>query len=99
MRIDLNHGPQVGEANSSPSQKAAAAPRTAPNRGAGDDQAELSTAGAQVQALVGQASQLPDVRLERVQSLRQAILNGSYRPGAEPVAHAVFDHMAAGSAA
>ncbi len=99
MRIDLNHGPQVGEANSNPSQRAPATGNAAPNQAGGQDQAVLSAAGAQVQALVSQASQLPDVRQERVQSLRQAILSGSYHSSAEQVAGAVFEHMMAGAAA
>ena len=98
MRIDLNHGPQVGEAGPSPSQPLAT--RSAVSRQAdGEDHAELSAAGAQVQALASRASQLPEIRTERVQSLRQAILGGSYHVNPEQVAGAMLEHMMAGNVA
>lgn len=47
----------------------------------------------QVQALVAQALQFPEVRQEKVNALRQAVQSGSYQPSAQQVGDAVFDHM------
>lgn len=52
---------------------------------------------AQVEALATRAAQLPEVRLERVQTLRQAIAGGNYHRTPEEVATALFLHMIAGS--
>lgn len=100
MRIDLNHGlQQLSESNHSDAQSTVAAGSSSASHVAGEDQAELSAAHAQVQALAAQASQLPEVRQERVQSLRQAIQSGQYHSSPEEVAGAMFEHMIAQSAA
>lgn len=99
MRIDPNPGPQIAEANSNPSESSASASQTAANQMAGEDHTELSTSGAQVQELVAQASRLPEIRQERVQSLRQAIQSGQYQSSPEQVAGAMFEHMMTGTAA
>ncbi|HME36550.1 MAG TPA: flagellar biosynthesis anti-sigma factor FlgM [Candidatus Sulfotelmatobacter sp.] len=99
MRIDLNHEPQsVAESNRSSAQStaAAAASVSASRVLGGEDQAELSGAHAQVQALAAQALQLPEVRQERVQALRQAVEGGAYSTSPEAVAGAMFAHMLAG---
>jgi flagellar biosynthesis anti-sigma factor FlgM len=106
MRIDLNAGPQAlpetdhailpsGSGSISASNGASGAASGV----AGQDQAELSGAHAQVQALAAQAAQLPEVRQERVQSLRQAIQSGVYHSTPEQIAGAVFEHMISGAAA
>jgi len=100
MRIDLNHGPQPalesnrsGEANlTTPGSSSASNPL-------GEDQALLSSAHAQLQSLAAQASQLPEVREERVHALRQAVESGHYHPSPEQIAGAIFAHMTAGPAA
>lgn len=65
----------------------------------GEDQTNLCGAHAQVDALTAQASQLPEIRLERVQALRQVLLRGQYNPLLEQVAGAIVDSMIAGAAA
>jgi flagellar biosynthesis anti-sigma factor FlgM len=103
MRIDLNHEPQPLPESNRSSTPGAQAPvsSAASNRpgGSGEDQAELSGALVQVQALVAQASQLPEVRQERVSALRQAVESGTYQSSPEQVAGAVLAHMIAGVAA
>lgn len=101
MRIDLNHGPQpLPETNRSTTQSPGAPVRSSASHAlGGEDQAELSGAHAQVQALVAQASQLPEVRAERVHALRQAIQDGHYQSIPEKVAGALFAHMIAEPAA
>jgi flagellar biosynthesis anti-sigma factor FlgM len=93
MRIDLNHGSlpvpeniRGGTATQTPAENSAGNVFVA-------DQAELSGAHAQVQALTAQASQLPEVREERVHALRQALQSGQYHPGPEKIAGALFAHM------
>jgi flagellar biosynthesis anti-sigma factor FlgM len=101
MRIDLNPAPQSlhDSGRSSATNSATAESSSATTGAAGADQAELSGAHVQVQALVAQASQLPEVREARVQALRQALQRGRYQSSPEEVAGAVFAHMVAGPAA
>jgi flagellar biosynthesis anti-sigma factor FlgM len=98
MRIDLNPAPELlHESNrGSAANLATAESFSASNGPGGTDRAELSGAHARVQALVTQASQLPDVREARVQPLRLAIQRGRYLSRPEEVARAVFAHMFAG---
>ena len=106
MRIDLNPNSQpLSETNRgstpNPAAPASSSPASALGAatGTGEDQAVLSGTLVQVQALVAQASQLPEVRQERVSALRQAVQNGTYQASPEQVAGAVFDHLLAGVAA
>jgi flagellar biosynthesis anti-sigma factor FlgM len=61
----------------------------------GEDQAELSGFHAQVRALAGQALQFPEIRQEKVNALRQAVLAGTYQPSSKQIADAVLAHMQA----
>ncbi|MBZ5679081.1 MAG: flagellar biosynthesis anti-sigma factor FlgM [Acidobacteriia bacterium] len=103
MRINLDHGaqqlPESSRSGTTSPQAATAAGSSSAAAALGQDQAQFSGAHAQVQALAAQAAQLPEVRSERVQALRQALINGSYHRSAEEVAGAVLSHMIAGPAA
>jgi flagellar biosynthesis anti-sigma factor FlgM len=100
MRIDLNHGPQASpETNRSNAQSTGPTNSSARNPLDVEDQAQLSGAHVQVQALVAQASQLPEIRQERVHALRQAIQSGQYQSTPEELAGAMFAHMIDGPAA
>jgi flagellar biosynthesis anti-sigma factor FlgM len=59
----------------------------------GKDQAQLSDMHLQIQGLTAQALQLPEVRQEKVNALRQVVENGRYKPSSNQVAEALFDHM------
>jgi flagellar biosynthesis anti-sigma factor FlgM len=99
MRIDSNQGPQpLSESNRSSSQNTVGASNVS-SYAIGEDQAQLSGAHAQVEALAAQASQLPEIREERVLALRQAVASGRYAPSPEQVAGAVFNSMVSGLAA
>ena len=100
MRIDLNLAPQPLPGSSRRSTPGFGQPvsSSASARGGGD-QTQLSGSHAQVQALVVQASQLPEIREERIHVLRQAIQSGQYHSSPEKVAGALFAHLIAGSAA
>ena len=95
MRIDSNAGgPQIPESNrSSPSQPAAGSGGAPAAGAASADQAQLSGAHVLAQALAAQASQLPEVRQEKVSALRQALQSGEYHPSPEKTADALFSHL------
>ncbi|HUA16191.1 MAG TPA: flagellar biosynthesis anti-sigma factor FlgM [Verrucomicrobiae bacterium] len=99
MRIEVNHGPQTINQNQATSGQSAARTSNSGTSAIGEDQAQLSGAHLQVQALAAQASQMPEVRQERVQALRQAIQSGHYNASPEQVAGAVIDHMTSNRAA
>jgi len=100
MRIDVNYGPQqISDSNRTSAQNTAAADNSAAKSALGEDQAQLSGAHVQVQALAAQASHLPEVREGRVQALRQAIQSGQYHVSPEKVAGALMVEMTSRSAA
>jgi flagellar biosynthesis anti-sigma factor FlgM len=98
MRIDPNYGPQGASEN----DRTGAQNGTVSNNSsltsiagglAGEDSAHLSGAHVQVAALAAQASQLPEIRQERVQSLRQTVQRGEYNPPPEQVAGSLVEAM------
>jgi negative regulator of flagellin synthesis FlgM len=96
MRIDSNAGTQpLPAATGSGSQTTAAAEaRSSPSSGAlGEDQAQLSGAHVQIQALVAQAAQLPETNQEKVEALRQSVAAGTYQASPERIADALFSDM------
>ena len=97
MRIDSNQtAPLLPESGRSSSAGSSGTEnRAAISSSLGEDSAQLSGAHVQVQALVAQALQFPEVRQEKVDALRQSVLSGSYRPTSKQVAEAVFAHLAA----
>jgi flagellar biosynthesis anti-sigma factor FlgM len=94
MRIDSSQSSQgLAESqatNNAATTKAGTTPESGVSSPLGEDQAQLSGVHAQVQVLVGQALQLPEVRQERVQALRQAVTSGKYQPSAQDVAGALL---------
>lgn len=103
MRIDPNQGAQrlpENENNVAGNPSAASQSRaSAAGNPLGEDQAQLSGAHAQVQALAAQVAQFPEVRQEKVSALKQVVADGSYQVSAKQVAGALFGHMAAQPAA
>lgn len=100
MRIDLHYGPQpVPESDRSAQGNSANRGTAASQVQSGEDQTQFSGAHLQVQALASQASQLPEVREERVQSLREAVQSGRYQANPEQVAAALLAHMVSGRTA
>lgn len=96
MRIDPNQAAQAASESSSRSSSqssASADSRASASSPLGEDQAQLSDVHVQAQTLAAQASQLPEVREEKVNALRQAVLDGSYQPSSTEVAGALFAHM------
>lgn len=100
MRIDFQSNPQaLPEANRASSQSAQAASSSVTPTQAAADQAQWSGAHVQVEALAAQAGQLPEIREQRVQSLRAAVAGGSYRADAREVAGAMLAEMISAPAA
>ena len=102
MRIDFNLASQAVQESdripqlNSQSLTASSASRTPAQAAAvraSEDQAQLSNSYGQARALAVQASQLPEIRQARVESLRSAVLDGQYHPEPEQVARALVDHM------
>jgi flagellar biosynthesis anti-sigma factor FlgM len=100
MRIDSNQSGQTVPESNQP----AASPQSAGAAASGwpivnlsvnldEDQAQLSGTHGLVQALVAEAAQLPDVRREKVSSLRQSVQSGDYNPDPEQVAGALVSHL------
>lgn len=101
MRIDLHYNPQASlEPNrgTSATQNNESAAAASARIASGEDQAQLSSAHVQVQALVAGTLQLPEVREAKIQALRQAIQSGQYNPDPRQVAASVVAHMTASAA-
>ena len=98
MRIDLHTAPHpLAEADRSRTQPS---PNSSLNRvGAAEDQAQFCGAHIQVAALAAQASQLPEIREERVQALRRAVQSGNYVADPQNIAGAMLDQMISAAAA
>jgi flagellar biosynthesis anti-sigma factor FlgM len=95
MRIDSTQTPQPlheGGRTGSPSP-ASTDGRASAGGALGEDSAQLSSTHVQLQALVAQALQFPEVRHDKVNALRQLVVGGSYQPSAKQVAESVFAHM------
>lgn len=101
MRIDLNSQTQpLPESNrTSNSSTAASSTASSTNSPLGDDQANLSGSHVQIQSLAAQVLQFPEVRQEKVNALRQVVLNGSYQPTSKQIANALLSHLSASPAA
>jgi flagellar biosynthesis anti-sigma factor FlgM len=100
MRIDLHYGPQQAtETERSSAQANQAANASTSQVQLGQDEAAFSGAHVQVQALAAQALQLPEVREEKVQALRQALHAGQYQPNPKKTADAMAALMASGPTA
>ena len=94
MRIDPNQGAQpLPESDRTSSQSSASQNHVSGGSALGEDQAQLSGAHVQVQALAAQVAQFPDTRLEKVSALRQLVLGDGYQRSSKQLAGALFDHM------
>jgi flagellar biosynthesis anti-sigma factor FlgM len=95
MRIDLNQAsPGLSESSRADSQGSTSVGNQSSANGVlGEDQAQLSGTHAQAQVLTAQALQLPEVRQEKVNALRQVVQQGSYQPSSDQIAEAVFSNL------
>ena len=72
-------------------QTDAASRRPAAGRTGSGDKVELSPQARQISALSEAAAALPEIRSERVEELRLAIAEGTYRVDPKQVARAILD--------
>jgi flagellar biosynthesis anti-sigma factor FlgM len=98
MRIDSNQAAQslpesTRTGNQTTTKENAALPGA--SGAMGEDQAQLSGAHLQIQALVAQVSQLPETAQAqaKINALRQAVVAGKYQPSPNQVAEALFTNM------
>ena len=97
MRVDAplsfpeNLQPQKVASSGSPTQQNRPAPVDS-----GQDQAQLSVDNETIQQLQTNLSQVPEVRQERVNALRQAVSNGSYQVSDQQLSDAMGSDLLAG---
>jgi flagellar biosynthesis anti-sigma factor FlgM len=98
MRIDLNAiHPEA--ADSAPALKTGLQAATSSAAGGANDAVRLSADHSTVQALAAKVAQLPEIRLEKVAALQQAIRGGSYGVTSEHTAGAIISEMEGRTAA
>lgn len=88
MRIDVNN-PAASLLSADWSQSQAAKRVSGGAEKAAEDRTSFSPAGSMVQALTMQALQMPEVRQDRVEALRQAVAGGTYSLDAAGIAAAI----------
>ena len=94
MRVDAslsfpeNLQPQKVASSGSPTQQ-----NRPPSVDSGQDQAQLSVHNQSIQQLKSNLSQVPEVRQERVDALRQAVSNGSYQVSDQQLGDAIASDM------
>lgn len=94
MRIDLNQAAQaLHESDQTSKLGLADEAYVSLDRAPGEGPAQLSVARAQMQVLIAQVSQLPEIRQEKVTALRRMVLGRVYQPPLDQLAEAVFVHM------
>lgn len=99
MRIDSQYVPQPFSEPEGRTGAQNATASTVSRVPAAGDQAQFSAAHVQVEALAAQAAQLPEVRQERVQALREVVRSGAYVSDPQKIAGAMVAQMISGSAA
>jgi negative regulator of flagellin synthesis FlgM len=92
MRIDLTN-PAAGQIASEASGKPAGA-QSAAGADSSEDRATLTSGAASVQSLVSQAMSSPEVREDKVASLRQAVSSGNYQLDPAGIAASMIDEHA-----
>lgn len=88
MKIDLNSPATEMLSTGWSTQKASKTNESASQAAAGD-RVTLASAGATVQSLTAQAMNTPQVRQDKVDSLRQSISSGSYQLDPAQIASAI----------
>ena len=97
MRVDAplsfpeNLQPDKVASSGSPTQQSRPAPVDS-----GQDQAQLSVDSQTIQQLQTSLSQVPEVRQERVNALRQAVSNGTYKVSDQQLSDAIGSDLLAG---
>jgi len=93
MRIDLAQV-AASQISSEPSPKQVNAENVAASDHAGEDRTTLVSAQQSLSALVSTAMSSPEIRQDRVDSLKQAIDNGKYQLDPGKIAASMIDEQA-----
>ena len=93
MRIQghINATREIARVAQQPSKPVA---ETTPNLVRQEDVVDVGATKPELSQLRAQASEVSDVRSDRVEALRAAIAEGSYEVDAEAVADKIIDHLA-----
>jgi negative regulator of flagellin synthesis FlgM len=94
MRIDLNQAAASQIASETSPKQVNAENATASGLAAGEDRTTLTSTQQSLNALVSTAMSSPDVRQDRVDSLKQSISNGTYELDPEKIAASMIDEHA-----
>ena len=90
LSIPENLQPDKVARSGSPTQQSSPAPV-----GSDQDQAQLSVDNNTIQQLKANLSQVPEIRQERVDALRQAVSNGSYQVSDQQLSDAIGSDLLA----
>jgi negative regulator of flagellin synthesis FlgM len=94
MKVELNGGDAATLSSISSTQRgqtaAAAIAGASAEPEVGEDKATLSTDSTNIQALTAKAMESSEVRQERVEALRQAVQNGTYKIEPDKIAEAMI---------
>jgi flagellar biosynthesis anti-sigma factor FlgM len=94
MRIDLSNSAASQISSETKSQHVGAGTVSNPSGAGGDDRATLSSDSTSVSSLVSTAMSLPDIRQDKVASLRQAVTSGTYQLDPKKIAASMLDEQA-----
>ncbi len=96
MRIELNPSsmPELERSNGSANAGKTGETIAGANSSVADDVAQLSTGSDSVQSLKAQLDSVPEVRQQRVDGLRQAIADGSFKVSPQRIAEAMMSGSA-----
>jgi flagellar biosynthesis anti-sigma factor FlgM len=94
MRIDLFNSAASELSSEQASQKARVENAPNPDQSHGEDRATLSSDTASVGSLVSTAMNSPEVRQDKVDSLKQAVNNGQYDLNPAKIAASIIDDHA-----
>jgi negative regulator of flagellin synthesis FlgM len=94
MRIDLNQAAASQIASETSPKQVNAENVAASDLAGGEDRATLTSTQQPLSALVSTAMSSPEIRQDRVDSLKQAISNGTYELDPEKIAASMIDEHA-----
>ena len=96
MRIDLSTRIPEASGDRKPARSKSSA-GVSGGTGVAPDEVRLSLEHARVQTLEAKVNGMPEIRSEKVEALRRATQDGTYKVGPEKIAQAVFDELLASS--
>lgn len=93
MRIDL-YNSSASQVSSDPSSQQVSASKTATTATSSEDRATLSSDSTSVSSLASTALSSPEIRQDKVDSLKQSISSGQYQIDPDQIAASIIDEHA-----